>query len=122
MKDIGGSFHFLVFMFANAKGVKDSVPISQTTPIARFNTKLQESITVRYISWTIDRPHAISLKKTNVSCLFLFMGGRNPHSGMVCVGPPKFQGTKVLTVLFRSAGGCWGFLQSAFNEDTADFL
>ena len=76
MKDIGGNFHFLVFMFVNVKDVRDSVPISQTTPIARSSTKPQESIIVRFITWTIDRRMQY-YKKTSVSvfsgfsCLWL---------------------------------------------------
>ena len=29
---------------------------------------------------------------------FLFLGGGNPHSRMVCVGPPKFQGNEVASI------------------------
>ena len=104
MKDIGANFHFLVFMFANVKDVKDSAPISQTTPIARFSTKLQESIIVRYITWTTDRRMQYH-KKDQRFGFFLFTVIRNPHSGMVCVGPPKFQGNKVVNVGSRNAGG-----------------
>ena len=115
MKGIGGNFHFLVFMFATVKDVRDSAPISQTTPIARFSTKLQESIIARYITWTTDRRMHYYQKGQRFR-FFLFLVIRNPHSGMVCVGPPKFQGNKVASVRSRNAGGARSFLESCTNE------
>ena len=55
MRDIGGSFRFLAFTFANVKVAKDFAPISQITPIVKSSTKPQENTIVRFITWTVDR-------------------------------------------------------------------
>ena len=97
MRDTGGNFHSLVFMCVNVKDAKGSAPISQTAPIARFSTKLQESIIVHYTTWTTGSRMHFHQKERRLMFSPL-MVIRNPHSGMVCVGPPKFQGNKVVIV------------------------
>ena len=103
MKDIGGNLHYLAFTFASAKVVKDFAPISQITPIVKSSTKPQENTIARFITWIVERcmQYYIKIQKKNSASgfsgvLFLLSVNRNPHCGMVCVGPPKFEGNKVV--------------------------
>ena len=93
---------------------------NQITPIVKSSTKPQENTIARFITWIVDRCMQY-YKKTSASgfpgVLFLLSVNRNPHCGMVCVGPPKFQGNKVVSNCAFNAGGARNFLESCTNED-----
>ena len=76
------------------KDARDFAATHQITHIERASTNLQDSITASFTIPTSDRTHAMLSKRRwflVFSCLEVIT---NPHCGMVCVGPPKFQGNK----------------------------